>query len=98
RRRLVEDEHAGPGGERLRELDELALRARAAPHRGAQRSRGARARPGWRDEAELGQDGPRALGHLRAPDERAAPRLAHREEVAQDVEVAEQAELLRDDR
>ena len=78
----------GRGHERLGDLDELALCERQRPDRRAQRH----------VEPELGQDGPRALGHLGAPDERAAPRLAHREEVAEHVEVAEQVELLRDDR
>ena len=88
RGRLVEDQHARPGDQRPRDLDELALGERQGADRPAQ----------GHVEAEVGEDRPRAGGHLAPAHERPAARLAHREQVGQDVEVLEQAELLGDDR
>ena len=90
-RRLVHDEEPGVERQRLRDLDQLAPRDR---QRGQWRVR--------RDvQAELIEVRPHGLAHLRAidqPQHTPARRFASEQDVAGDVEIVEQVELLVDER
>ena len=87
-RGLIEQEHLWLRDERLRDLDQLALGERERAQRRGEIDR----------EAELLEDGTRERRHGPAVDQRPATGLAHREQVREDVEVREQAELLGHDR
>ena len=84
RGRLVEDQDARLGQQRLADLHELAL--------GEAQLLDGLAQPDV--EAELLHHGRGQLGHARTVDERAAARLAQREQVGEHVEVGEDVELL----